>query len=101
MIKKLLDKIFRPRNKKAEHEKPTPRSSEASKSQSTKSRPILGTKKTAKQTSGDRDKAEIIPFKKHQIDRSLLSSAAMRTIDGLQKAGFEPTLSAVLCVTYC
>jgi len=89
MIKKLLDKIFRPRHKKAEHEKPTPRSSEASKPQSTKSRPILGTKKTAKKSSGNRDKAEVIPFKKHQIDRNLLSSGATRTIDGLQKAGFE------------
>ena len=89
MIKKLLDKIFKPRNKKAEHEKTTHHSSEASKSQSQKSRPILGTKKTAKKTSGNRDKAEVIPFKKHQIDRSLVTSAAMRTIDGLQKAGFE------------
>jgi poly(A) polymerase len=89
MIKKLLDKIFRPRNKKAVHEKPTHHSSEASKPQSTKSRPILGTKKSTKKTSGNRDKAEVIPFKKHQIDRNLLTSAAMRTIDGLQKAGFE------------
>ncbi len=89
MIKKLLDKIFRPRHKKTEHEKPTPRSSEASKPQSTKSRPILGTKKTAKKSSGNRDKAEVMPFKKHQIDRNLLSSGATRTIDGLQKAGFE------------
>jgi hypothetical protein len=48
MIKELLDKIFRPRTKKTEHEKPTPHSSEASKPHSTKSRPILGTKKTAK-----------------------------------------------------
>jgi poly(A) polymerase len=89
MIKKLLDKIFRPRTKKAEHEKPTHHSSEASKSQTKKSRPILGTKKTAKRNTGNRDKAEVIPFKKHQIDRNLLSSAALRTIDGLQKAGFE------------
>lgn len=89
MIKKLLDKIFRPRNKKTEHEKPTRHSSEASKSQPPKNRPILGTKKTAKRNTGNRDKAEVIPFKKHQIDRSLLSNAAMRTIDGLQKAGFE------------
>ena len=89
MIKKLLDKIFRPRNKKTEHEKPTRHSPEASKSQSQKSRPILSTKKTAKRNTGNRDKAEVIPFKKHQIDRSLLSSGAIRTIDGLQKAGFE------------
>ena len=87
MIKKLLDKIFRPRNKKTEHEKPTRHSPEASKSQSQKSRPILSTKKTAKRNTGNRDKAEVIPFKKHQIDRSLLSSGAIRTIDGLQKAG--------------
>ncbi|NOT16124.1 MAG: polynucleotide adenylyltransferase PcnB [Methylotenera sp.] len=30
-----------------------------------------------------------MPFKTHQIDRSLLSNAALKTIDGLQKAGFD------------
>jgi len=89
MIRKLLDKIFKPRNKKTEHEKPTHHTPEARKQQSKKSRPVLGIKKTAKKTGSNRDKAEIIPFHKHQIDRSLLSSAALRTIDGLQKAGFE------------
>ena len=89
MIKKLLDKIFKPRNKKAEHEKPTHHTPEARKQQSKKSRPVLGIKKTAKKSSANRDQAEIIPFQKHQIDRNLLSSGALRTIDGLQKAGFE------------
>ncbi|ROH84518.1 polynucleotide adenylyltransferase PcnB [Pseudomethylobacillus aquaticus] len=30
-----------------------------------------------------------IPFKQHQIQRQLLSPAALKTIEGLQKAGFE------------
>lgn len=89
MIKKLLDKIFKPRKKNTEHEKTSHQPAEARKQQSTKSRPILGTKKSAKKSGGNRDQAKIIPFKKHRIDRSLLSSAALRTIDGLQKAGFE------------
>lgn len=89
MIKKLLDKIFKPGKKKTEQEKPSHHSSEHSKQPSRNSRPILGTKKSARKTSSNRDQAEIIPFKKHRIDRSLLSSAALRTIDGLQKAGFE------------
>lgn len=89
MIKKLLDKIFKPGKKSAEQEKPSHHSSEHSKQPSRNSRPILGTKKSARKTSSNRDQAEIIPFKKHLIDRSLLSSGAMRTIDGLQKAGFE------------
>jgi len=89
MIKKLLDKIFKPRVKHAEPAKPARHHSETSKQHSKSSRPILSTKKSGKKSGSNRDKAEIIPFKKHQIDRSLLSSAAMRTIDGLQKAGFE------------
>ena len=89
MIKKLLDKIFKPRNKKTEHTKPPRNQSENSSQHSKTGRPILGTKKTAKKSHLNRDKAEIIPLKKHHIDRNLLSSAALRTIDGLQKAGFE------------
>lgn len=89
MIKKLLDKIFKPRKKNAGHEKTSHQPAEIEKQPSSKSRPVLGTKKSARKSSGNRDQAEIIPFKKHRIDRSLLSNAALRTIDGLQKAGFE------------
>ncbi len=89
MIKKLLDKIFKPRKKTTGQEKTSHQSAETTKQQSPKSRPILGTKKAAKKSGDNREQAEIIPFKKHRIDRSLLSNAALRTIDGLQKAGFE------------
>lgn len=89
MIKKLLDKIFKPRNRKSEHAKPLRNQSENSSQHSKPRRPILGTKKTARKSLSNNDKAEIIPLKKHHIDRNLLSSAALRTIDGLQKAGFE------------
>lgn len=89
MIKKLLDKIFKPRKKKSEHDKPTHHAPEASKSHPRKNRPTLSTKKAAQKNTGNRNQAEVISFKKHQIDRSLLSNAALKTIDGLQKAGFE------------
>ncbi|PKO48024.1 MAG: polynucleotide adenylyltransferase PcnB [Betaproteobacteria bacterium HGW-Betaproteobacteria-22] len=47
-----------------------------------------GNKKTA-QNHHYRDNATIIPYSQHQIDHNLLSNAAHKTIDGLQKAGFE------------
>ncbi|OIQ95317.1 poly(A) polymerase I precursor [mine drainage metagenome] len=81
MIKKLLDKIFKPKSKKNEADKTT---------KATPSRPILGTKRTAKKgRNHDKHDALIIQHKTHQIDRNLLSTAAQKTIDGLQKAGFE------------
>ncbi|HQS37525.1 MAG: poly(A) polymerase [Methylotenera sp. 24-45-7] len=89
MIKKLLDKIFRPRKHTAERENLPHHPPEVSTQHAKKSRPVLGTKKSAKRNSSNKDKAEIITLKKHQIDRDLLSNAAARTIDGLQKAGFE------------
>ena len=90
MIRKLFDKIFKPRLKKAGQTKPAHDQSELPKKQhSSSNRPILGTKKPAKKNSNNRDSAVIIPHKKHQINRSLLSNAALRTIEGLQKAGFE------------
>jgi poly(A) polymerase len=89
MIKKLLDKIFKPRHKKAEHAKPAHITPDNFRQHSKPARPIISTRKSNKKNPGNRDKAEIIPFNKHQIDRDLLSSAATRTIDGLQKAGFE------------
>lgn len=52
-------------------------------------RPLLGTKKISRKNNHNRDNANIIPYKKHQINRDLLTNAAIKTIDGLQKAGFE------------
>lgn len=86
MIKKLLDRIFKPQNAKADAGK-----SEANKSKQPQSnRPILGTKKsTRKNVDSGRSSAQIIAQKTHKIDRKLLSNAAFKTIEGLQKAGFE------------
>jgi len=88
MIKKLFEKIFKSGKQSASHEKINHRSSQAS-TQSSQKRSILSTKKTSNLNNRNRDKAQVIAFKQHKIDRSLLSNAALRTIDGLQKAGFE------------
>ncbi|MEK9825215.1 MAG: polynucleotide adenylyltransferase PcnB, partial [Methylotenera sp.] len=88
MIKKLFEKIFRSGKKSVDHEKSSHRSTQVN-AQSSSKRSTLTTKKTAKPSAGNRDKAEVIAFKQHKINRSLLSNAALRTIDGLQKAGFE------------
>jgi poly(A) polymerase len=86
MIKKLLDRIFKPQNAKVDAGK-----SETNKSKQPQSnRPILGTKKsTRKNADSGRSSAQIIAQKTHRIDRKLLSNAAYKTIEGLQKAGFE------------
>lgn len=61
MIKKLLQRVFNPGKKKA------------------------GKKPASKLQKN----AQIIPRNKHGIDRGLISSAALKTVEGLQKAGFE------------
>ncbi len=88
MIKKLFEKIFRSSKKPVDHEKASHRATQV-KAEFSSKRSILTTKKTAKSSARNRDKAEVIAFKQHKINRSLLSNAALRTIDGLQKAGFE------------
>jgi poly(A) polymerase len=61
MIKKLLQRVFNP-----------------------------GKKKTGKKPADNpHQNAQIIPRRIHGIDRKLLSSAALKTTEGLQKAGFE------------
>ncbi len=61
MIKKLLQRVFNP-----------------------------GKKKAGKKPAGNpHQNAQIIPHRIHGIDRKLLSSAALKTTEGLQKAGFE------------
>ncbi len=90
MIKKLFDKIFKPKLVKAGQARPEHDKSEGSKTRhSNPSRQIPSTKRSAKRNTSNKDSAVVIPHKKHLIDRSLLSSAAHRTIEGLQKAGFE------------
>src|SRR5690606_39334524 len=61
MIKKLLQRVMNPGKKKA------------------------GKKPASKLQKN----AQIIPRNKHGIDRGLISSAALKTVEGLQKAGFE------------
>lgn len=90
MIKKLFERIFKPRLTKSTQGRPERDKSESAKTQHSHSnRPILSTKKSARKNTNNKDSAITIAYKKHQIDRSLLSNAALRTIDGLQKAGFE------------
>jgi len=87
MIKKLFNKIFKPKNIK-------PDASTTPHAQA--NRPILGTKKPTrrhpdvnKHKAASKSSALTISHKTHKIDRTLLSSGAHKTIEGLQKAGFE------------
>ncbi len=86
MIKKLLDRIFKPKNIKPDASKPQ---------QAKSNRPILATKKISRKSTElnqhqtSKSAALTISHKTHKIDRTLLSSGAHKTIDGLQKAGFE------------
>lgn len=83
MIKKLLDKIFKPKSDKASVKD---KHGEAGTAKSTPKRTTLSTKK---RKSVALDSATIIPHKTHQINRKLLSNAALKTTEGLQKAGFD------------
>lgn len=89
MIKKLLDKIFKPKSKQAAGAKTEiiiPKQSQAGRSiLGTKS----GTKKFKQHQVSNNHGALTIAHKSHKIDRSLLSSAAIKTTEGLQKAGFN------------
>lgn len=91
MIKKLLDRIFKPKNSKTERAKTETAKAEPSPS----NRPILGTKKPTRKSKeagkhdSNKNGALTIAQKNHRIDRQLLSSGALKTIEGLQKAGFE------------
>jgi poly(A) polymerase len=78
MIKKLFARIFKPKHAKTEAAKHQP------------SRPVLSTKKSSrKNPQAAKHNALVIPHQTHHINRSLLSNAAQKTIDGLQKAGFD------------
>lgn len=68
MIKKLLQRVFSKKDKSAKHETIRPQS--------------------PSKRSADHS-AKRISNKTHRIDRRLLSNAAIKTTEGLQKAGFE------------
>lgn len=88
MIRKLFNKIFKSKPAQTGQETSARTKPENTKTQKP-SRPILGTNKSAKRKDSNADNATNIPLKKHQIDRKRLSNAAIKTIEGLQKAGFE------------
>lgn len=90
MIKKLLDKLFKPKSPKGDASRVESHHIKHQAKQHQATRPVLSTKKkTQKHANNDRDAAQIIPHNQHKIDRKLLSSAAFKTVEGLQKAGFE------------
>jgi poly(A) polymerase len=84
MIKKLLDKIFKPKSTQAQQH-------------SSPNRATLSSKRPAKphgkqSTNSHHDAiqhANKIAHRTHQINQTLLSNAAIKTTEGLQKAGFE------------
>jgi len=87
MIKRLFAKIFKPKNTP-----PTPIQAGGARPKHPQSnRPTLSTKKPSPRGSSAASKqgAVVIEHHAHKIDRNLLSSGAHRTIEGLQKAGFE------------
>lgn len=91
MIRKLFNKIFKPKLIDSEYRKPELHPTEKATTRRS-SRPLLNVKSSIKKSekkSNSRNSATVVPFKKHQIDRALLSNAAIKTIDSLQKAGFE------------
>ena len=86
MIKKLLDRIFKPKNAHGEVSRTEPHKTK----QHQPSRPVLSTKKTTKKNANSgKNAAQIITLNTHKIDRKLLSNGAFKTVEGLQKAGFE------------
>ena len=68
MIKKFLQKVF---------------------SKKTKALIAINQADTFKSNSSNADAAKRIAAKTHKIDKNLISQAALKTCDGLQKAGFE------------
>jgi poly(A) polymerase len=86
MIKKLLDRIFKSNSAKPEHGKVVAVKTQ----QAPTHRLTLRSKKTAhKNVDSINHGATVIAHKTHKIDRDLLSNAALKTTEGLHKAGFE------------
>jgi poly(A) polymerase len=88
MIKKLLDKIFKPKSDKASTDKASNNAQHGDTKPSSK-RSTLSTKK---RKPADQHNATVISHKTHKIDRKLISNAALKTTEGLQKAGFDAYL---------
>ena len=87
MIKRLFAKIFKPKSTT-----PAPiQAGGARPKHPQSSQPSRSVKKPLPKSSSVANKqgAVIIEHQSHKIDRNLLSSGAHRTIEGLQKAGFE------------
>jgi len=74
MIKKLLQRLFEPKN--AKH-------------QNAKSGNAKPKSRRKSDYAADHQSAQRIPSKAHKIDQKLISHAAIKTTEGLQKAGFE------------
>lgn len=85
MIKKLLDRIF-----KSKYAKSLAHASNTAKpNHKPHQRAKLTAKNTHKQPDLPHHGALCITHKSHKIDRNLLSNAALKTTEGLHKAGFE------------
>jgi poly(A) polymerase len=78
MIKKLIDKIFKPR-KQDVNEAPSNQPNYADRKK--------GQSKKLQQSPFSQAKS--IAFDQHRINKSLITDAALRTTEGLQKAGFD------------
>ena len=90
MIKKLLDRIFRPKHARSEHNQVAIAKTQQNQPHKAILRPKLGTKKANHKTADFiHHSALSIAHKTHKIDRDLLSNAALKTTEGLHKAGFE------------
>ncbi|NOU25443.1 MAG: polynucleotide adenylyltransferase PcnB [Methylotenera sp.] len=86
MIKRLLDRIFKPKHAKPEHSQVTPANTQHHHSH----RAVLSTKKPRhKNADSVNHGALTIPHKTHKIDRNLLSNAALKTTEGLHKEGYQ------------
>ncbi|MEQ1766484.1 MAG: polynucleotide adenylyltransferase PcnB [Methylotenera sp.] len=86
MIKRLLDRIFKPKHAKPEHSQVTPANTQHHHSH----RAVLSTKKPRhKNADSVNHGALTIPHKTHKIDRNLLSNAALKTTEGLHKGGYQ------------
>jgi poly(A) polymerase len=87
MIKKLLDKIFKPKSDKALSDKAKSKDQHGETKSS--KRTTLSTKKRKPDHAHN---ATVISHKTHKINRKLISNAALKTTEGLQKAGFDAYL---------
>lgn len=88
-IKNLLGKIFKPKKTPFTPLNPATAVSHAQNKKTTNTRKTLSRPNRASQRTPLKHDGKIIAVKQHQINRSLISSAALKTTEGLQSAGFE------------